>query len=160
MNSVKNIFVIAILSLAIGACASKQDKKLTAKVSEEKSIQSNAELTSQANDTIKNSPNLNDEQKSKLMALRAEMTTQSNALRDESFKLRSVLIKDLISKDEHVNEVKLIKARLRKIEDQRLDVLFGAIDQANIILGKYAAEHQKMLEQTLRDDRAMSRGEN
>jgi hypothetical protein len=158
MKTVHTIAVISSLCLVV-SCANVPSKKLDEKISEEKSVQQSADLDKEADTLFKNAPGLNEVQRAQLAKIRTNLQEKRADLHKESLQLRSVLIKDIVSSTEHVEEIKLIKNRLREIESKRLDILFDSIDQANHTLGKYAAEHQKEMEDTLREDR-MGRSEN
>jgi hypothetical protein len=158
MKLYQPIVVILALSL-VSACANAPSKKLDEKISQEGSVQQNADLDKEADTLFKNAPGLNDVQRAQLAKIRISLQARRADLHKESLQLRSVLVKDIVSGTEHVEEIKLIKNRLREIESKRLDILFDSIDQADHVLGKYAAEHQKEMEDTLREDR-MGRSEN
>jgi hypothetical protein len=145
---------MALVLAAFSGCASSADnKQLNQKVSEETAVKETKDLQKTTTDVIQTAPGLSSEQRAQLTTIRDEVRESAAKLHTESLQLRSVLIKDVISADDHDAEIKLIKTRLKKIEDKRLENLFKAIDRANVVLGKQAAENQKMLEETLREDR-------
>ena len=158
MNTAKLFTSLLLLTIA-AACANAPSKKLDEKVSEEKNVQQSADLDKEAGNIFKTAPGLTATQRAQLEQIRTDLVAKRDDLHKESLQLRSVLVKDIVSSTEHVEEIKIIKNRLREIEDKRLDVLFDSIDKMNHVLGKYAAEHQKEMEDTLREDR-MGRAEN
>jgi nitrogen regulatory protein PII-like uncharacterized protein len=151
--SVHGLVLVLVLAGISGCASSKENTKLNEKVSEENSVKSSDDFQKEANSIIEKAPGLTPEQRAKLLAIRQEMTSKRIALKEESRQLRTVLIKDIVSKENTETEMSLIKERLRKIEDERLTILFAAIQKANEALGNAAFEHQKELEATLRDDR-------
>ena len=129
--------------LALQGCAhSALEKQVDDKVAQENTVKNHAELQTQANQMIDSSTSLTAEQKSKLSALRTSTRSQTDQMWEQSLKLRSLLVKDLISSSYNEDEAELIKERIKTLEDQRLTVLFGAVDQANKILGHQAAQNQ------------------
>lgn len=157
MKSIFHSLLLLTIVFTLGACAtSKSNQALNEKVSEEKSVQTRDQLNAEVKQTIDNNTAISPEKKAQLEAIRADYLTKSDDLYKESIKLRSVLIKDIASQQEHVGEIKLIKARLREIADKRLTLLFKAIDDSNVALGKLAALHEREMQDMMREDR-MSR---
>lgn len=140
----------AIVSLALLgtlACAQKQTaENLDKKVQADSNQLTLAELNQRAETVIKTSPELNEDQRTKLMDLHNKTLTKSTSLREESLKLRDILLTDLTSQDYNAREVSLIKTRLKKIEDERLSLLFKAVDDANTILGHKVSSNKRILE--------------
>lgn len=158
-NKFKTIFknlklplsLIAIL-ICLNSCATSKSKKLLdQKISEESSVNSRSELQTKAINYIDNSVNLTAEQKIKLNELRSSVTRQTDVFNKQSLELRSVLLKDLLSNKYNSQEVALIKNRMRKLEEQRLTMIFDSVDKANIILGREAAANDRVMREFFED---------
>ncbi|MGZ6359223.1 MAG: hypothetical protein ACXWP1_08725, partial [Bdellovibrionota bacterium] len=67
----------------------------------------------------------------------------------QSLKLRSVLVEEILSPNYSLDEVGMIKGRLKKLEDKRLSLMFDGIDQANTILGRKAQQHARVMRELL-----------
>lgn len=122
-----------------------REKRLDAKVAQETTIESGADLHDEVTTLIQSSDGLNADQKRKLLALRDSVREKNRSFMKESLRMRSVLIKDLIASDYNAKEVSLIKRKIRKLEDKRVSIVFEAIEQANSILGRQAAANQKLI---------------
>jgi hypothetical protein len=131
-----NISKIALLAtLALTACAGA-DKKLDTKVAQESQVKNNRDLRTEADSLIQNDDQLSPDQKAKLTALRQSISSQTSALNKQELRLRSVLTEELLSPDYSIDEVALIKKRLKKLSSRRLSLLFDGINQGNEIMGK------------------------
>lgn len=132
--------------LALQGCAhSAIEKRIDEKVAEETTVKSQADLAQEAEKLIQASPDLSPDQKAKLMALRNSIRTQNELLLDQSLKLRSILIKDLLASDYDRKEVDWIKKKIRSIENKRISILFDGVEQANAILGRQITKNQHVV---------------
>jgi hypothetical protein len=132
-------FLILVAALvAVSGCASSDSKKidqdLDARLQTAPTASNYEEFGKNARKQIKDSGASN-EQKAKLLQLQRDTQDKSIQLRDQYYKLRSLLIQDLAGKNYDRDEVEAIKDRLKKLEDQRLQLIFTAVDQASTILG-------------------------
>src|SRR5579862_3939202 len=128
------VFVCSTAALAAGCAHGDLDHRIDEKLAKEPEA-NRAALQKETAQVIKTAPGLTDEQRAKLEALRKSMRAEADQLRAQSLKLRAVLIADVISPNFDEDEVELIKRRMKALEDQRLSAIFGAVDQANTILG-------------------------
>jgi len=132
-------FLILVTAMvAASGCASSSSKKidqdLDARLQSAPTASNSEEFGKSARKQIKEST-ASSEQKAKLLQLQRNTQDQSIQLREQSYKLRSLLIQDLAAKNYDRDEVEAIKDRLKKIEDQRLQLIYTAMDQASTILG-------------------------
>src|SRR5439155_657173 len=79
------------------------------------------------------------DQRAQLFSIRDQARADLENLRLESLKLRSVLIKDIVSSKYNPAEIELIKSKLRGVEDERISTLFRAIRKSNLTLGRFAS---------------------
>lgn len=145
-------FIYSILALGLASCAHNSER-IDAQVAKEQ-VSKQSELRTEADVELKNA-NLTQEQKLKLNALKESTQKQLAAMQSESLKLRSVLIKTVLATDYKANDIRLVKKKLKKVEDKRLAVMFDAVDEANKILGRDASDREIMLSNFLnmRDSR-------
>jgi hypothetical protein len=130
------VFSIAVIVLFLQGCAhSQMDQQLDQKLAAEPNVATISDLRKEDAAAIRDSKSLTAEQKQKLLDLHHTTHVKSDELREQSFKLRALLIQDLIKENYNGDEVHAIKDRLEKVEKQRLNLVFAAVDQANLILG-------------------------
>ncbi|MGZ3708810.1 MAG: hypothetical protein ACXVBC_07865 [Bdellovibrionota bacterium] len=144
----KSILVIGLSAVAASCAHGKLERQLDQKLAEAPTVTGSSELGELARQRIEESRSLDSEKKAKLLELQKVTGAQNRALRDESLKLRALLIEDVTQAGDQTAEVDLIKARLKKLENQRLALIFSAVDQANTILG-HMSERDRY--RTLRD---------
>lgn len=92
---------------------------------------------------------LSQDQRARLLALRDSTRKDLAPFRAEAAKLHSLLIREVITSDYDPIEVQAVKNRLRDLEVRRLNLMFNAIDRANEILGRQAAQHSRLIEEYL-----------
>ena len=141
------VMAVGLVLLFSGCAHTATEKKLDQKLAEQSAVKSSSELGLEADQMINSAVGLTAEQRTQLVLLRETTRKEMDQLRDESLKLRVVLIKDVVSKQYESKEVSLIKKRIKKVENKRLQLIFGAIDKANKILGREAVQNQIILNQ-------------
>jgi hypothetical protein len=136
-------FGLAVLGiLACSGCAhTSQEKDLDAKLSQTAPLD-RAELGQEENHAISNT-GLSDDQKNRLTDLRISTRKELDGLRDQSMRLRNLLVQDVLAKDDRTSEVKRIQDRMKDVESKRLTVMFSAVDSANLILGHEGAANER-----------------
>lgn len=147
MKTKRSVFTIAVVAaIALQGCAhSSTEQKVDRKLSDETSIKTHSDLREETDNVLKSTPGLSDDQRVKLAALRDSTRTRLDALYAQSLKLRSVLIKDLITTNYNEDEVELIKSRIKTVEDKRLSLIFDAVEQANLILGHLVLTNRQVI---------------
>jgi hypothetical protein len=125
-----------MLVLVLLACSHTTEKKLNEKMEAQPAIESSNELNRETIITLKSAPNLSSDQKRKLTELQQKNEEQMSALRDQALKLRLLLVKDIANQQYNSSEVSAIKKRIKKVENQKLSILFDTVDKANQILGR------------------------
>ncbi len=126
-------------ALLLSACSNVAlEKDIDRRVSQETEVKTRADLTSETSTILEKSKDIKEEQKVKLSELRNSTRRQIDENWQQSLRLRSVLIKELVSKDYNDTAVDLIKKRLKDLDSKRLFITFDAVDQANKILGRQA----------------------
>lgn len=95
-----------------------------------------AELKEQADATIESMPGLDPIQRAKLLEIRKNASDQSNLLQIESLKVRSLILKEVMNQTYDPNKIDDLKKRLKKVENQKLNLTFSSIEEANKVLGR------------------------
>jgi Spy/CpxP family protein refolding chaperone len=127
----------ACLAFTFAGCAeTKSDKKLDQKIQQEAPVSSGDQISVEAKQLIMNSSSLTADQKQQLLTLQHDTHVKMDAYREESLKLRAILVQDVAAPSYNPKEVDQVKKRMRKVESARLSVLFDSIEQANKILGR------------------------
>lgn len=147
MQKKMNTLVVSTLSLLItNGCTSKVvEKELNQKVLQEKSIRNQTDLTNESDRALNMDGQLTAIQKQQLRDLKNETRILSAEQNSESLKLRSVLMKDLLAANYNRPEITLIKNKLKKVESKKVEILFSAVEKANIILGREIYKHERYL---------------
>jgi ABC-type branched-subunit amino acid transport system ATPase component len=129
--------LVVLSALGSGCAHNAVEKSVDQKLTTEEP-KNRAALAEEAKRSIETAPGLTDEQRKKLTELRASVRTELDSLAGQSAKLRSLLIQDVLASQENPDEVKVVKKRLKSVENKRLAVIFDAVDKANSILGREA----------------------
>jgi len=127
-------FVSAAIFSGCSSTSTKVNQDLDSRLQTMPDISSYEQLTLDARQEIKDS-GLSPDKKAQLLQVQRTTQDKSMELRSQSFKLRALLVQDLASKQYDGDEVGAIKERLKKVEDQRLQLIYTAADQINGILG-------------------------
>ncbi len=151
----KSVSLILTL-LFLASCSSRkiEQAKIDEKISNETSVTDGKSLGATVNEVIQSSATLNEKQKAELEKLFNETKAKNSALMEESYKLRSVLIKELLSADVNAKQVKLLKKDIKKNESVRLKSTLTAIDKISIIVSK-DPDNSKFIDHMMQMDRPL-----
>lgn len=142
MKTKLTLTYLIIPTLLLG-CAHSTNKQIDEKISQENQVQRTSDLRAEAAKQLQAAPGLTDSQRENLSSLQSVTSQRLRDLQSEGLKLRSILIKDVLSTNYNAKEVSQLKKRIQKVEGQRLDTLFSAIDNANDILGRSTPESRR-----------------
>jgi hypothetical protein len=136
----KSAFVSLIFLILGGigyfGCSHKAvEEKLNEKMSVQPAVSGTPALQADAVFLIENSQ-LTSLQKEKLTRLQEVSGKQLESYRDQSLRLRAILIQDVLSAHYNRSEVKLIQSKIKKVEYKRVALIFRTIDIANGIMGR------------------------
>jgi hypothetical protein len=140
--------LIGLLAVAATGCAHNgaTEKNLDAKVATEQPTPASDEISAKADRLVSQHPDLSAQQRSDLNVLKTRTQAKLTQMRDESLKLRSVLVEDVLSPNYNKKEVSLIQKRMQKLEGARLTVMFRAVDEAGRILGRSGVQNQQLIQ--------------
>lgn len=138
---------LAALTLASGCATDQTGRKLDKKLSQQQTPATRKELRQEVTQWIDQSKSLTDEEKQKIKTVRTQAMSRDEALSERSLKLRAVLIEKVLSENYDPVETGVIQEDLKSVENERLSVLFSAIRQTNVILGRWASKNQRESEQ-------------
>lgn len=143
----KTILSLALLmSLAVGCASNKAARQeVQEKVSQEKTT-GGRDFFHNVLEIINTSETLNADQKQKLRILVTDIGQKNKALFEESFKLRSVLLKELVSGKVHQKEVRILKKKIKKTEGERISNIFSGIDKISAIVSNDPGREKIMQE--------------
>jgi hypothetical protein len=142
MTSIALRMMSSIVAMSLFGCSHATERALDQKQAAETSVKSPDDLNHQADRLIGSAKGLTSEQREKLEALKVKVEFDVKEIRDESIRLRSILLSDVMNPAQYnQKEVNLIKRKMRRAEDRRINVLFDAVAKANTILGRITEEN-------------------
>ena len=124
-------------------CSHTAEKEVEKQVKAEPATIKRSDVIAEGESLIEKSPNLTDVQRTKLRQLWHDSKAQSDELVKSSLQLRAVLIKDLIATPYDEREVSLVKAKLAKVEQDRLSVFLKGVRETNRILGRWGSANER-----------------
>lgn len=139
------IVVVAGLLLMQGCASNEVEQRLDEKLAQETQIKHRDDLRAESKNLIDSAQGLTAGQKTELTQLRKATTAEMDKITNDSLRLRSILIKDIMSPNYNAKEVDLIKRRLQDVEDKRVDLMMDAADKANKIMGHEAEQNEKLI---------------
>lgn len=145
------VSLVLLMSLLVGCASNKAARQeVKEKVSQEQ-VSGGKEFATKIRSVINSSETLNQDQKQKLHDLLSEVGQKNKALFKESFKLRSVLIQELISGKANSKQVKILKKKIKKMESERLSNGFAAMDKVSDIVSN-DPQRDKIMQEFLQID--------
>lgn len=137
----------ALFALMLQGCSESQVRRdLDSKIAAEPPIRGHAELFSEADRLIRTAPGLSQDQRELLTKTRTTLQEESDLLRKRSIKLRSLLVKNLLSSQYNRDDAEIIKDEIREVENQRLSLLIRGVHKTNLILGRWESRNSRETE--------------
>ncbi len=145
MNNHIKFTLPLIVALSLTGCAQqKVSEKKVDKEIKEVVIMENEKASDSTKDLVSKSDKLNEEQKRKLLDLQARTQTDIDSIRSEIEKTKLVLIKTILEPKMNVREYNILRKRITKLEEKRMDKGFKAMTEArNIIAPKSDSESRE-----------------
>lgn len=151
------IIVSLIAMLLLASCSSKKAREeVRQEVAAETQVSDAKSLGKSIEEVINGSQHLTAAQKAELHKILAENKATAMKLQEESYKLRSVLIKELLGKLNR-KHVKIIKKDIKKVEAARLKNTFDTVEKISAIVANHP-ENQQFADHLIYMEGAGSRG--
>lgn len=153
MKMTGTMTIVAMAGLMAFGCAQKQvEKQVDKEVSAEPARPGRRELSAKATDAIESSKTLNESQKERLHQLQARIAAENTKLREETSKLKGVLFETVTTLPYQPSKVDVIKKRLAKLNQDQLNLMFGALHEAEEIIGYTENTDRREMLQTIFED--------
>lgn len=134
---------LAACVLWLTACTQKAiEKDVDQKVTQETSINTQADLNAESANLIETATNITEEQRDQLLVLREKTRAETQEQNKESLRLRSVLVKEMLASNYNGKEVSAIKRKIKKADNKMLSILTDSIQKTNTILGRQARDNR------------------
>ncbi|MGZ3694277.1 MAG: hypothetical protein ACXWQO_08755 [Bdellovibrionota bacterium] len=143
MRVLSSLTLFIIVTSAVG-CASAPEKRINEKLAQSEPVSSRAELRKEAQELIVNDKGITPDQKKQLSMLLTDVSEKIDSANKESLQLRSLLLKELLQPEYQMAEISVIKKKMRKNDEIRLNAMFDGAEKANKILGRQPAEKKQI----------------
>lgn len=138
----KTLFSVLVLFTLV-SCSTKSDQqKLDAKTQQETSVSDAPSLGRTIVEVIQSSETLTVAQKKELEVIIDANRALADSLKAESYKLRAVLIKELLAGKANKKEVRLIEKNIRRVEKARLKNTFDTVKKITSIVSQESDKHR------------------
>jgi len=129
------VIVGLVGGLMLAGCAStkKLNEQVDNQIASEKVGDGSA---SKARDAIWNHPNLTEDQREKLLSLHKEVLLKSSQIREEAAKTKGVFFEALFSNQKNEKKLTLLKRRLIKLNQRKMELMLTSMSRARKIVGK------------------------
>ena len=151
----KNILITLSFLLALSSCTTEPKPEIAAmnkQIKAQVPADAPEQIMSRAAMAFSNAEGLTAEQKIKLSSIYTRVYTESMRIRREIGQSKSLLFSTLAKVDYKDSEIKNLKKRIVTLDQQRLNLMFGALDDVQKIVGrgieaekiyKHFEEHEK-----------------
>lgn len=102
-------------------------------------------------EVIQNSKSLNEDQKSKLIALSQRMMQEMAEIRKEEGQLKMVLFRSLVDPKSDNKKINTIKGKILSLDRKKTDKMLSALDEAQTILGRKSLEDETVYRALMMD---------
>lgn len=135
----KLLLVTLLSALALAGCTTTQTER-----QEQREIKAQApadtpeEIAGRASKAFSDAPGLTEEQKAKLNTIYTQVYTESMQIRREMGQAKSLLFMTLAKPDYRASQITSLKNKIVKLDKQRLQIMFDALDDVQAVVGNGA----------------------
>ena len=138
MKAILSILII----ITITSCASKKEELDVQAKAKESRIHDSKGLGDTISDLIHSSKTLSDAQKKELENIFMVNKQRADSLSEQSYKFRSVLIRELLSGKINKTDVEVIKKDIEKIETEKLRNTFDTVEKITNIVSAHPEKNK------------------
>lgn len=149
--SLTGALAVMVLLLFGGCSHAQMDRDIDQKVQGEGEIHGAGALDEKTKQWIETAEGLSGEERRKLLELEATTNSRLHEMREESLKLRALLVRDLLQANDLSDECSRIEVRIKKLENERLQTMFSAVRQVNQILGRTHPQAEHIMTQWVQE---------
>jgi tRNA nucleotidyltransferase/poly(A) polymerase len=149
----KHLILSLILVFFVTSCSSKKElKREIDHQTSQSSVNNPQALGGTIQELIQSSKTLSETKKAELEQLFSLNKQRAEELAAESYKLRAVLVEELLSENRNPKKVKMLKKDIRRIENLRLKNTFDTVEKISKIVadepdhGARFSDHLKQIE--------------
>lgn len=135
MNLKVTFFVALATAMTIGCATQGAKVNLDQRVAAEPAANTPEEIADRGAYDFVTAPGLTHDQKEKVMAIYARTYNEAMAIREEIGKAKSLMFKTVAAKDFASGDVEKLKAKIVKLDQKRLDVMFKALADVQSVVG-------------------------
>lgn len=135
MKNILHLWILASMIL-LSACAHQAEKVVDKKAAAQGAVESPAEATRMGRQKILESNKLTDEQKMKLLDLFDKTDVQLAEIKEKQGPLKASLFQSLSEGQYDPKELTVYFQKIRKYENQKMDLMFSSLLEAGGILNK------------------------
>lgn len=149
------IWLPLVFSLLTGIYACSHQPTTSEVVDEEarkeESTSMGGPVAARGMEVIQNSKSLNEDQKSKLIALSQRMMQEMAEIRKEEGQLKMVLFRSLVDPKSDNKKINTIKGKILSLDRKKTDKMLSALDEAQTILGRKSLEDETVYRALMMD---------
>lgn|GEM_PF-6049788 len=125
------IFLVLIL---LASCASQSTEKQLAEKAAKSHVTTSKALGAEIDELISRSKKLTEAQKKELLSIMEKNKARAIELSEQTYKIRSVLVEELLSDKPDVKKINLLKNQIRDVEKLRLKNTFETVEKFSSIV--------------------------
>lgn len=129
------LWICLPVSVSLLNACSGVDKRVEDRTAKETPAQERGALMARGFDTWAGSAQIDVDQKSKLWTLHSSTAREAFRIRDEITKAKSAMFKELANGGSDKEMINGLKNKIVKLDQERMDIMFKALDSVQRILG-------------------------
>lgn len=133
----KKIIVTLLLPglwMGLSACATQAEKQVDAQAAEQSAIQSPNQAAYSGRFAVRVSEKLSGDQKVKFLEIMDQTQAKVNDIRAQEGQLKAAMFQSLSEGNFNDSEMNVFKKKLKKLEGQKLDLMFSSLDDVRKLL--------------------------
>lgn len=130
------LIYLSLISGALLGCSSAAEKKVDQDVAQQSYVESTPQAASAGRFAVRFSDKLTEPQKIKFLDVMNKTEAQVESIKSQEGKLKASLFQSLAEGRYDKKEIAVYKKRLRKLENEKFDLMLDSLNQVQGIIGK------------------------
>lgn len=152
------VLATLVIAFSLGCASETKQVKRAAdeRVAQQEPMNQPKQMMSKFHEMFTQAPGLTEKQRSQLREILVRTFVSAQKIKTDFTKTKGAMIEALVDPDMGPSDVEVYKNRLVELDRKRLDVMLGALDQSQRILGKNkeTAEYYRQLFEKMQNEKS------
>ncbi len=129
------LIILMTLSFVVGCSSTSTQEQIAREKEVTESMPTRSVMSQRVKSILRNSPNLNEDQRDKFLMLHSDVMSEVAIINDELRKSKVVMFNNMVADEYDAKKIRILRKSIVKLNKKKLNVMFDAMDESKKILG-------------------------